>query len=94
MALSLRSFWLVVLFSAGPPAFACACCTHEGQRNVATAAGSGVFRPGIAPRQLLTLILQGGGDSCTSANDFSHWTLVMRGAKANYTLFGELVTTK
>ena len=60
----------------------------------APASGSGVFRPGIAPRQLLTLILQGGGNSCTSAIDFSHWTLVMQGPKANYTLFGDLVTTK
>ena len=60
----------------------------------APAAGGGVFLPGIAPRQLLTLILQGGGNSCTSAVDFSHWTLVMQGPKANYTLFGALVTTK
>ena len=60
----------------------------------APAAGSGVFQPGIAPRQLLTLILQGGGNSCTSATDFSHWTLVMQGPKANYTLFGDLVTAK
>jgi hypothetical protein len=57
----------------------------------APAAGSGVFRPGIAPRQTLTLILQGSGNSCTSAIDFSHWTLVMQGPKANYTLFGDLV---
>lgn len=60
----------------------------------APAAGSGVFRPGIAPGQLLTLILQGGGNSCTNAIDFSHWTLVMQGPKANYTLFGDLVTAK
>jgi hypothetical protein len=60
----------------------------------APAAGNGVFRPGIAPRQVLTLILQGGGNGCTSAVDFSHWTLVMQGPKANYTLFGDLVTTK
>lgn len=60
----------------------------------APAAGSGIFRAGIAPRQLLTLILQGGGNSCTSAGDFSHWTLVMQGPRANYTLFGDLVTTK
>lgn len=60
----------------------------------APAAGSGVFRPGIVPRQLLTLILQGGGNSCTSAIDFSHWTLVMQGPKANYSLFGDLVATK
>ena len=60
----------------------------------APAAGSGVFQPGVAPRQILTLILQGGGNSCTSAIDFTHWTLVMQGPKANYTLFGDLVTVK
>jgi hypothetical protein len=60
----------------------------------APAAGSGVFQPGIAPRQILTLILQGGGNSCTSGIDFSHWTLVMQGPKANYTMFGDLVTIK
>jgi hypothetical protein len=57
----------------------------------APAAGSGVFRPGIGRRQTLTLILQGSGNSCTSAIDFSHWTLVMQGPNANYTLFGDLV---
>jgi hypothetical protein len=60
----------------------------------APAAGSGVFHPGIAPGQILTLILQGGGNSCTSSIDFTHWTLVMQGPKANYTLFGALVTAK
>jgi hypothetical protein len=67
---------------------------YKEWKLTAPAAGSGVFRPGIAPRQLLTLILQGAGNSCTSANDFSHWTLVMQGPKVNYTLFGDLVTTK
>jgi hypothetical protein len=57
----------------------------------APASGSGVFAPGIARRQILTLILQGGGNSCTSGIDFTHWTLVMQGPKANYTLFGNLV---
>ena len=57
----------------------------------APASGSGVFAPGIAPRQILTLILQGSGNSCTSGIDFSHWTLVMQGPKANYTMFGKLV---
>jgi len=46
----------------------------------------------LTPRsQTLTLILQGSGNSCTSAIDFSHWTLVMQEPKANYTLFGNLV---
>lgn len=30
------SLAIVVLFAAAPPAFACACCTQAGQRNVAT----------------------------------------------------------
>ena len=55
------------------------------------AAGSGVFRPGTGPNQWLTLIVQGHGNSCTDASDFSHWTLVMEGPKANYSLFGDLV---
>ncbi len=67
---------------------------YKEWRLSAPSAGSGVFQPGIAPRQILTLILQGGGNSCTSAIDFSHWTLVMQGPKANYTLFGDLVTVK
>ena len=57
----------------------------------APAAGNGVFQPGIARHQILTLILQGGGNSCTSSIDFTHWTLVMQGPKANYTLYGDLV---
>ncbi len=56
--------------------------------------GSGAFSGSSAPTQRLTLILQGGGNSCTSAEDFTHWTLVMQGPKANYTLFGDLVGAK
>lgn len=39
----------------------------------------------------LTLILHGSGNSCTSSGDFTHWTLVMEGPKANYMLLGDLV---
>ena len=52
--------------------------------------GSGAFGAGAGPDQLLTLIVQGRGNSCTSGSDFSHWTLVMQGPRANYTLFGAL----
>jgi hypothetical protein len=45
------------------------------------------------PGQWPTLIVQGTGNSCTSAADFKHWTLVMQGPKANYSLFGDLRTT-
>lgn len=60
----------------------------------APAAGSGVFQPGVGPRQILTLIFQGGGNSCTSSIDFTHWTLVMQGPKANYSFYGDLMTAK
>lgn len=52
--------------------------------------GSGAFAPGAGPGQLLTLIVQGGGNSCTSASDFAYWTLVMQGPEANYSMFGDL----
>jgi hypothetical protein len=64
---------------------------YKEWKLTAPASGDGVFRPSVTPRQLLTLILQGGGNSCTSAIDFSHWTLVMQGPKANYTFFGDFV---
>jgi hypothetical protein len=55
------------------------------------AAVTGVFASGMGPSQVITLIVQGRGNSCTSAEDFSHWTLVVEGPKANYSFFGELV---
>ena len=58
------------------------------------AAGSGVFATGMGPSQFITLIVQGHGNACTSAGDFSHWTLVVEGPKGNYTLFGELVRSQ
>ena len=58
----------------------------------APASGSGVFQPGIARRQILTLILQGRRQFLHLRRvDFTHWTLVMQGPKANYTLYGDLV---
>jgi hypothetical protein len=55
--------------------------------------GSGVFSVGLGPSQLLSLITQGHGNSCTSSIDFTHWTLVMQGPKANYKFFGDFVKT-
>jgi len=55
--------------------------------------GSGIFNVGLGANQLLTVIFQGRSNSCTSADDFSHWTLVMQGRKANYMFFGRLVTS-
>jgi hypothetical protein len=57
------------------------------------AAGSGVFSAGLGQNQQLSLIVQGHGNSCTTIDHFSHWTLVMRGPKASYSLFGDLIST-
>lgn len=53
--------------------------------------GTGVFSGTNSSNQVLTLILQGRGNSCTSAADFTHWTLVMEGPNGSYSLFGDLV---
>ncbi len=55
------------------------------------ATGTGAFSGTNSPKQVLTLILQGRGNSCTGAQDFTHWTLVTEGPKGIYSLFGDLV---
>jgi hypothetical protein len=64
---------------------------YKEWRIAAPAAGTGIFTPGLGPQQFIDLIFHGQGNSCTSASDFTHWTLEMRGPKATYRLFGELV---
>src|SRR5207244_1851341 len=53
------------------------------------AAGTDVFGAGMGSNQTITLVLHGHGNSCTSAQDFTHWTLMIDGPKARYSLFGE-----
>jgi len=67
---------------------------YKEWRLTTPATGTGIFRAGLGRRQSLSLILHGGGNDCTSAMDFTHWTLVMQGPKANYMLFGGLVTAQ
>jgi hypothetical protein len=52
--------------------------------------GTGEFSAANDPDQRATLILHGRGNACTTASDFTHWTLVMKGPKANYMIFGGL----
>ena len=58
----------------------------EGQ----VAAGTGIFRAGIARPTRYSLVLQGRGNSCQSAEDFTHWRLEVTGRKADYAFYGEL----
>jgi hypothetical protein len=52
--------------------------------------GSGIFQKGIAPATEYFLVLQGRGNNCTSAADFTHWRLEITGKKASYAFFGKL----
>lgn len=54
------------------------------------AVGNGIFTGGTGDGQTLTLILQGRGNNCANADDFTHWTLTTHGPKANYVLYGAL----
>jgi hypothetical protein len=64
---------------------------YKEWRLTSPAAGTGVFAPGGGKGQRVTLILQGHGNSCASAADFTHWTLVVAGPAAGYHLYGDLV---
>ena len=57
----------------------------EGELN-----GTGVFKAGITARTKYFLVLQGRGNSCDGAEDFTHWQLKITGKKADYAFNGEL----
>ena len=52
--------------------------------------GTGIFQNGIAPATEYFLVLQGRGNNCTQAEDFTHWRLEITGKKASYAFFGKL----
>ena len=57
----------------------------EGQAN-----GSGFFQRGFAAPAKYFLVLQGRGNNCDNAQDFTHWRLEITGRQAEYAFFGEL----
>ncbi|MEZ5426087.1 MAG: hypothetical protein R2747_07480 [Pyrinomonadaceae bacterium] len=50
---------------------------------------TGIFQKGMAPKTEYFLVLQGRGNVCTSAEDFTNWRLEITGKKANYAFFGD-----
>jgi hypothetical protein len=63
---------------------------YKEWRFEGTAAGTGLFRDGIAPRTKYFLVLQGRGNACQNAGDFTHWRLSVSGRKADYAFYGQL----
>ncbi|HEX8371128.1 MAG TPA: hypothetical protein VF604_21470 [Pyrinomonadaceae bacterium] len=56
--------------------------------------GSGFFQAGIVKPTTYFLVLQGRGNSCDNAGDFTSWRLEIEGKKARYAFFGKLSSGK
>jgi hypothetical protein len=52
--------------------------------------GIGFFKSGIVSPTTYFLVLQGRGNGCDNAEDFTNWRLEINGKKANYKFYGEL----
>lgn len=52
--------------------------------------GTGFFRAGIVKPTTYFLVLQGRGNGCDNAEDFTHWHLEISGRKAEYEFYGKL----
>ena len=50
--------------------------------------GSGIFQKGSTRKSEYFLVLQGRGNVCTSAEQFSSWRLEVTGKRASYAFFG------
>lgn len=51
--------------------------------------GTGVFKKGSTPQTKFRLVLQGRGNSCTSAEMFDGWRLQIFGPRASYQFYGK-----
>jgi len=51
---------------------------------------TGIFKDGLKGKTEYFLVLQGKGNACTSAGNFTHWRLEVTGKKANYAFYGSL----
>lgn len=54
--------------------------------------GTGFCSPGLTKPATYTLILQGRGNFCENATDYTHWRLAVKGAAADYILMGTFNT--
>jgi hypothetical protein len=63
---------------------------YKEWKLTANAAGEGMFRATVGTNQKITLVLHGRGNGCTSADQFTHWTLLVHGPVDTFTLYGAL----
>jgi hypothetical protein len=53
--------------------------------------GTGIFAKGLAEGGTYHLVLQARGNGCDSADQFRHWVLQVRGPKAYYAFYGDMM---
>lgn len=63
---------------------------YKEWRFEGTTSGTGIFKGGIVAPTKYFLVLQGRGNVCDNASDFTHWRLEITGKKASYAFFGKL----
>jgi hypothetical protein len=66
---------------------------YKEWRMSAPMLATGIFSPAVASPSappMAKLVLQGRGNSCTDAGQFTHWTLIVTGKSAAFTFFGDL----
>lgn len=56
--------------------------------------GNGFFKAGIVPQTSYFLVLQGRGNNCDNAEDFTNWRLEIDGKNASYAFFGKMGEAK
>jgi hypothetical protein len=52
--------------------------------------GDGLFKTAVTRNTKVTLVLHGRGNACTSADQFTDWTLQVHGPPGNFMLYGKL----
>jgi hypothetical protein len=52
--------------------------------------GTGIFKAGTSSPAKYILLLQGRGNGCDNAEDFSNWRMEVKGEKARYAFHGKL----
>jgi hypothetical protein len=63
---------------------------YKEWRLTAPVTGDGIFRRGTPRGQTATLIFHGRGRGCTEAEDFTDWSLSLRGRGGRATFYGRL----
>ena len=64
---------------------------YKEWKLITKARGTGMLAGSVGGRQRAALIFHGRGNQCRNPEDFTAWTLVLYGPKAEVTVFGKLM---